>query len=79
MEIFLKILSMDESGLELRKNKTITIKELLVNSTDEEKEYFFVCENNQYLPRYKNKITKKDKKVKLFNLHFFLNFFTLPF
>ncbi|WP_418775838.1 anti-phage-associated DUF1156 domain-containing protein [Intestinibacter bartlettii] len=61
MEIFLKILSMDESGLELRKNKTITIKELLVNSTDEEKEYFFVCENNQYLPRYKNKITKKDK------------------
>lgn len=69
-EIFLKILSMDEKGLELRKNKPISMRELLDKTSEEEKEYFFIYEKEIYMPKYKRGITKEDKdklQIKIFN------------
>ncbi|KEI15172.1 anti-phage-associated DUF1156 domain-containing protein [Clostridium novyi] len=60
-EIFLKILSMDDRGLELRKNKSISTKDLLANATLKEKEFYFVYDNGEYIAKYNKGISKKDK------------------
>lgn len=60
-EIFLKILSMDDRGLELRKNKPISTKDLLANATQKEKEFFFVYDNGDYIAKYNKGIKKEDK------------------
>lgn len=60
-DIFLKILSMDDRGLELRKNKPISTKDLLVNATAKEKEFYFVYENGDYIAKYNKGITKEEK------------------
>lgn len=60
-DIFLKILSMDERGLELRKNKPISTKDLLANATAKEKEFYFVYDNGEYIAKYNKGIAKEDK------------------
>lgn len=61
-EIFLKILSMDNTGLELRKNKSISTKHLLGKATAKEKELYFVYNNGDYIAKYNKGITKQDKE-----------------
>jgi len=60
-EIFLKILSMDDRGLEIRKNKPISTKDLLLSATTKEKEVYFVNDNGDYIAKYNKGITKEDK------------------
>ncbi|HDK7163570.1 TPA: DUF1156 domain-containing protein [Clostridium botulinum] len=60
-EIFLKILSMDDRGLDLRKNKPISTKDLLANATLKEKELYFVYANGEYIAKYNKGISKEDK------------------
>jgi putative DNA methylase len=60
-EIFLKILSMDDRGLELRKNKPISTKDLLANATAKEKQFYFVNDNGDYIAKYNKGIKKEDK------------------
>lgn len=60
-EIFLKILSMDDRGLELRKNKPISTKDLLANATANEKELYFAYDNGDYIAKYNKGITKEEK------------------
>ena len=62
MEIFLKILSMDEEGLKLRKNKPIAIKDLFLMCNDKEKETYFQKADNEFIPKYKNGLTSKEKE-----------------
>lgn len=69
-EIFLKILSMDERGLELRKNKPISTKDLLAKASNKEKERYFVKENEEYIVKYNKGITKEEKdklQLSIFN------------
>lgn len=61
-EIFLKILSMDEEGLKLRKNKPITIKDLFLLCNDKEKEIYFKKVDNEFIPKYKSGLTIKQKE-----------------
>lgn len=70
MEIFLKILAMDNKGLELRKNKPISTRELLKNAESDEKQKYFINENDEYLAKYKKGISKEDKEklqINIFN------------
>ncbi|MDN5331488.1 MAG: putative methylase [Tepidanaerobacteraceae bacterium] len=60
MEIFLKILTMDEEGLWLRKKQSIPIKEIYENLSEEERERYF--ENNNGKITYKKNVTKKEKE-----------------
>lgn len=69
-EIFLKILSMDERGLELRKNKPISTKDLLAKASNKEKEFYFVKESEEYIAKYNKGITKEEKdklQLSIFN------------
>ncbi|MBZ9623253.1 DUF1156 domain-containing protein [Clostridium sp. FP2] len=70
-EIFLKILSMDEEGLELRKTKSISIKDLLRYSNSSDNQKYFLGENDGKLPEYRKGITKEEKEdiqLKIFRL-----------
>jgi len=61
MEIFLKILTMDDDGLLKRKNKSIEPSVIHENlSSREQKEYFDVDENGKVV--YKKDVTKDDKQ-----------------
>lgn len=60
MEVFLKILTMDEEGLWLRKKQSIPIKEIYENLSEEERERYF--ENNDGKITYKSNITRKEKE-----------------
>lgn len=62
MDIFLKILSMDEEGLKLRKNKPISIKDLFLMCNDKEKETYFQKVDDEFIPKYKNGLTVKQKE-----------------
>lgn len=62
MEIFLKILSMDEEGLKLRKNKPISIKDLFLMCKDKEKETYFQKVDDEFIPKYKIGLTSKEKE-----------------
>lgn len=62
MEIFLKILSMDEEGLKLRKNKPISIKDLFLMCNDKEKETYFQKVGDDFIPKYKSGLTVKQKE-----------------
>lgn len=60
MEIFLKILTMDEEGLWIRKKQSIPIKEIYENLSEEERERYF--ENSNGKITYKSNITRKEKE-----------------
>jgi putative DNA methylase len=61
MEIFLKIMTMDNEGLILRKNKKLTTKQLFENTKESEKEKYFKIENDQFIPAFKSGLSQKDK------------------
>ncbi len=52
---------MDDRGLDLRKNKPISTKDLLANATLKEKELYFVYDNGEYIAKYNKGISKEDK------------------
>lgn len=61
-EIFLKILTMDEEGLYLRKFKNLTMKEAFSLLTTKEREIFFEKTSTEDKPKYKKGITKEEKE-----------------
>ncbi|HII4477151.1 DUF1156 domain-containing protein [Clostridium perfringens] len=61
-EIFLKILSMDEEGFKLRKNKPISIKDLFSLCNNKEKEVYFQKANEEFIAKYKSGITIKQRE-----------------
>lgn len=60
-EIFLKILTMDEEGLYLRKIKNLTTKEVFSLLTDKERERYFDETSIEDKPKYKKGITAEEK------------------
>lgn len=61
-DIFLKILTMDEEGLYLRKFKNLTMKEVFSLLTAKEKENYFDRLSTEDKPKYKKGITKEEKE-----------------
>ena len=69
MEIFLKIMTMDNEGLILRKNKKLTTKQLFENTKENEKQKYFKMEDDEFIPSFKSGLSQKDKNklhLKLF-------------
>lgn len=60
-DIFLKILSMDDEGLYLRKQKNISPKDVYNLLTNKEKEQYFEVLSLDSIPKYKKEINKNDK------------------
>ncbi|WP_422448092.1 anti-phage-associated DUF1156 domain-containing protein [Thermoanaerobacterium sp. DL9XJH110] len=60
-EIFLKILTMDEEGLWLRKNKSIPLQEIYDNLTPGERKRYFEEEGNGKIS-YRKDITREEKE-----------------
>lgn len=60
-DIFLKILSMDEEGLILRKSKSLTTKEVFKLLTDKERSEYFKSLSTEEKPTYRQGITKAEK------------------
>ncbi len=60
-EIFLKLLTMDEEGLLLRKTKNLTTKAVFKLLTDREREQYFKIESTEEKPVYKKGLTKAEK------------------
>lgn len=61
-EIFLKLLTMDEEGLLLRKSKNLTTKRLFSLLTSSEKESYFSSTSIEEKPVYKKGLTVAEKK-----------------
>jgi adenine-specific DNA methylase len=60
-EIFLKILTMDEEGLWLRKSKPIALKDLYSQLQPEEREQWFSEDSTPDKPKYKKGLKQEDK------------------
>ena len=60
-EIFLKILTMDEEGLWLRKSKPIALKDLYSQLQPEEREQWFNEDSTPDKPKYKKGLKQEDK------------------
>lgn len=60
-EVFLKLLTMDDEGLMLRKSKNLTTKEVYNLLTNREKENYFQVSSTEDKPLYKKGITKAEK------------------
>lgn len=60
-EIFLKILTMDNYGLSLRKNKSISIKDIYSKCNEKEKEVYFEKSGGVYLTKYKKGLSVREK------------------
>lgn len=60
-EIFLKLLTMDDEGLLLRKSKNLTTKAVYKLLTNREKERYFNTSSTEDKPTYKKGITKAEK------------------
>ena len=69
-EIFLKILTMDEEGLWLRKKSSIPLKDLYARTTRREREQWFSEDSTGNKPKYKKGIDR-DQKLELQKLVFF--------
>ena len=61
MKVFLKIMTMDDEGLLLRKYKSVPVKDLYFHATDEEKKLFF--EKGNAAPRIKKSVGRDEKKT----------------
>ncbi len=68
-EIFLKILSMDDEGLWLRKSKAISLKDLYSGLSPKERERWFTPDSTPEKPKYKPGI-KAEEKTELQRLLF---------
>lgn len=60
-EIFLKLLTMDDEGLLLRKTKNLTMKKVFSLLTKGEKEKYFTTTSTEEKPKYKKGITRDEK------------------
>lgn len=60
-DIFLKLLTMDEEGLLLRKSKNLTTKEVYKLLTNREREKYFAATSTEEKPTYKKGTTKAEK------------------
>lgn len=60
-DVFLKLLTMDDEGLLLRKSKNLTTKEVYNLLTNKEKESYFTPTSTEEKPTYKKGITKAEK------------------
>lgn len=61
-DIFLKILTMDEEGLLLRKSKNLTTKEVYRLLTDKERVKYFTTSSTEDKPTFQQGITKAEKE-----------------
>jgi len=61
-EIFLKILTMDENGLWLRKSKSLSLKEVYELLNISERERYFTVSNNGEKIAYLKSVTKEEKE-----------------
>jgi putative DNA methylase len=61
-EIFLKILTMDDEGLYLRKSKNLTMKELFSLTNEKEKKKYFDPESTEDKPKYIKGLSMKEKE-----------------
>jgi adenine-specific DNA methylase len=61
-EIFLKILTMDEEGLWIRKNKNITVKEIYQRLTPKEREQWIAPDSPPDKPRIKRGTSREEKE-----------------
>ncbi|MEC2157659.1 anti-phage-associated DUF1156 domain-containing protein [Virgibacillus halodenitrificans] len=62
-EVFLKLLTMDNEGLLLRKSKNLTTKKIYQLLTNREKEKYFSESSTEDKPTYKKGITKAEKNI----------------
>ena len=62
MEIFQKILCIDDVGLKIRKNKPILIKDIFNLCNESDKERYFQKQGEVYIPKYKSEVTLKEKE-----------------
>ena len=60
-DIFLKLLTMDDEGLLLRKSKNLTTKQVYALLTNRGKEDYFISTSTSEKPTYKKEITKTEK------------------
>lgn len=60
-EIFLKLLTMDDEGVFLRKSKNLTTKQVYQLLTNREKENYYTSTSTEEKPTYKKGITKAEK------------------
>lgn len=61
MDIFLKLLCMDNDGLLRRKKKAIPLSVLLANVSENDKEKYFQKEDNIFLAKFREDISKVEK------------------
>lgn len=61
-DVFLKLLTMDEEGLLLRKSKNLTTKEVYQLLTDKEKAKYFLSSSTDDKPTFRQGITKAEKE-----------------
>lgn len=60
-DVFLKILTMDQEGLLLRKEKNLSVKEIYKLLTDKERAKFYSVEPTEDAPAYRSGITRAEK------------------
>ena len=61
-DIFLKILTMDEEGLWLRKSKNITLRDLHDRLSSSERQYWFSKDSNPEKPKLKTTFKPEDRE-----------------
>ena len=61
-DMFLKILTMDDEGLYLRKSKNLTMKELFLLTNEKEKKKYFDPESTEDKPKYIRGLSMEEKK-----------------
>jgi len=62
-EIFLKLMTMDEEGLWLRKSKSIPLREVYARLEPGEREQWFAADADSERPRYKRGVSRDDKEL----------------
>ena len=61
MEVFLKIMTMDEAGLLKRRSKSIPVREVIELLTSREQMIYMESDGDKILPKYKKGISAEDK------------------
>ncbi|WP_336990022.1 anti-phage-associated DUF1156 domain-containing protein [Bacillus infantis] len=61
-EIFLKILTMDDEGLLIRKSKNLNVKTLYQLLTDKERQKYFISSSTEDKPLFHKEVTREEKE-----------------
>jgi len=61
-EVFLKILTMDDEGLYLRKTKNLTMKSLFLLTSENEKKRYFDPESSEVKPKYIKSLSREERE-----------------